>query len=202
MSPRTTVHELTITLMGVEPLSGVASKCPAAPPCSGSMAISRPSWAGRTVISISLKSATSAMTRPIPDTSRCLATPPAMNADQDSVPLRKWAIGLYEYDFGDSWEHEIVVEQILAAGPGSATSRCLDRCKGVPARGRGWTVRLRGLPRGDGRPPPSRSRRHERIDRRTMGSGPLQPRRRERGPQDVGVRSLPLSRSDVHRGVE
>jgi hypothetical protein len=37
-----------------------------------------------------------------------------------------------EYDFGDSWEHEIVVEQILAAGPGSATSRCLGGARSCP----------------------------------------------------------------------
>jgi hypothetical protein len=37
-----------------------------------------------------------------------------------------------EYDFGDSWEHEIVVEQTLPAGPGSATSRCLEGAGACP----------------------------------------------------------------------
>lgn len=39
---------------------------------------------------------------------------------------------IYEYDFGDSWEHEIVGEQILAAGPGSTTSRCLEGTRSCP----------------------------------------------------------------------
>ena len=38
----------------------------------------------------------------------------------------------YEYDFGDSWEHEIAVDQILPAGPGSATSRCLEGAGACP----------------------------------------------------------------------
>jgi hypothetical protein len=39
---------------------------------------------------------------------------------------------IYECDFGNSWEYEIVVEQILAAGTGSATSRCLDGSRACP----------------------------------------------------------------------
>jgi hypothetical protein len=39
---------------------------------------------------------------------------------------------IYEYDFGDSWEHEIVVEEILPAGPSSATTRCLEGARSCP----------------------------------------------------------------------
>ena len=69
--------------------------------------------------------------------------------DPDDVPMfgdpvhdeRKSKLGsltqkgdrfIYEYDFGDSWEHEIAVEQILAGRPSSAPSRCLEGAKVVP----------------------------------------------------------------------
>jgi hypothetical protein len=33
---------------------------------------------------------------------------------------------MYEYDFGDSWAHEVVVEKILSADPGKKHAVCLD----------------------------------------------------------------------------
>jgi len=39
----------------------------------------------------------------------------------------------YEYDFGDSWEHEVTVEKILPAGSGAATAAlCLDGARACP----------------------------------------------------------------------
>ena len=39
----------------------------------------------------------------------------------------------YEYDFGDSWEHEIMVEKILACGTGPAKSAlCIDGARACP----------------------------------------------------------------------
>ena len=39
----------------------------------------------------------------------------------------------YEYDFGDSWEHEITVEQILPSDPAeSTTALCLDGARAGP----------------------------------------------------------------------
>jgi hypothetical protein len=39
----------------------------------------------------------------------------------------------YEYDFGDSWEHEIMVEKILPAGTGPANSAlCVDGARAGP----------------------------------------------------------------------
>jgi len=37
----------------------------------------------------------------------------------------------YEYDFGDSWEHEITVQKILPAA-GGATALCLDGAGACP----------------------------------------------------------------------
>jgi hypothetical protein len=38
----------------------------------------------------------------------------------------------YEYDFGDSWEHEIVLEQLLTAEPGGRCPTCLDGAGACP----------------------------------------------------------------------
>jgi hypothetical protein len=39
----------------------------------------------------------------------------------------------YEYDFGDSWEHQIVVEKILPSNPAAATTAlCLDGARACP----------------------------------------------------------------------
>jgi hypothetical protein len=39
----------------------------------------------------------------------------------------------YEYDFGDSWEHEITVEKILPPDPAAATAAlCLDGARACP----------------------------------------------------------------------
>jgi hypothetical protein len=39
---------------------------------------------------------------------------------------------VYEYDFGDSWEHALVVEQILPPDPGVAYPRCIDGKRACP----------------------------------------------------------------------
>lgn len=38
----------------------------------------------------------------------------------------------YEYDFGDSWEHEITVEKILPGQPAAAPALCLDGARACP----------------------------------------------------------------------
>jgi hypothetical protein len=48
------------------------------------------------------------------------------------VMRRKGAKLLYLYDFGDSWEHEIVVEDIAPADPGARYPRCLDGRRSAP----------------------------------------------------------------------
>jgi len=39
---------------------------------------------------------------------------------------------VYEYDFGDSWDHKIVVEQILEPDPNAQYPRCLDGKRACP----------------------------------------------------------------------
>ena len=46
-----------------------------------------------------------------------------------SVPGRKI---VYEYDFGDGWEHEIVLEKILSPDPKTRYPRCLDGARACP----------------------------------------------------------------------
>jgi hypothetical protein len=38
----------------------------------------------------------------------------------------------YEYDFGDGWQHEILLEEIVAAGPDATYPRCLDGARRCP----------------------------------------------------------------------
>ena len=50
--------------------------------------------------------------------------------DEGSTKLRKIAreVGsrfIYEYDFGDGWSHEILVEDILTPGPSGRVPRCI-----------------------------------------------------------------------------
>ena len=57
-----------------------------------------------------------------------------------SVLGRAGAKAVYTYDFGDSWEHQIVVEKCLALEPGRAYPACLagerhgppEDCGGIP----------------------------------------------------------------------
>jgi len=39
---------------------------------------------------------------------------------------------LYEYDFGDSWEHEILIEKVLSAEPGATYPRCTAGRRACP----------------------------------------------------------------------
>ena len=45
----------------------------------------------------------------------------------------------YEYDFGDSWEHEITVEKILPNMTASSSARCLEGARACPPEDCGGT---------------------------------------------------------------
>ena len=48
------------------------------------------------------------------------------------VASREMARFTYEYDFGDSWEHEILIEKILPADPGAQYPVCLAGKRACP----------------------------------------------------------------------
>ena len=57
--------------------------------------------------------------------------------DERRVRLDRIAPGVgahfvYEYDFGDGWEHTLVVEQILPPDPDAAYPRCIDGERACP----------------------------------------------------------------------
>lgn len=57
--------------------------------------------------------------------------------DEGAVRLREVAPGpksrlYYEYDFGDSWEHEILLEKVTAREPGANYPRCVVGKRACP----------------------------------------------------------------------
>jgi len=71
------------------------------------------------------------------------ADPPVL--DENKITLAEAAsrqndvLG-YEYDFGDSWHHEVTVEKILSSDPASATGACcLDGARACPPEDCGGT---------------------------------------------------------------
>ncbi|MEN9632753.1 MAG: hypothetical protein RL077_1157 [Verrucomicrobiota bacterium] len=54
--------------------------------------------------------------------------------DLRQIAPREQDVILYEYDFGDSWDHEITVEKILqnTAASSSTSARCLDGARACP----------------------------------------------------------------------
>jgi hypothetical protein len=52
---------------------------------------------------------------------------------------------VYEYDFGDSWEHEILVEKLLAPEPGTHYPVCLAGERACPPEDCGGSSGLSGV---------------------------------------------------------
>jgi hypothetical protein len=52
---------------------------------------------------------------------------------------------LYEYDFGDSWEHKLRIEKVLPVEAGKRYPVCLTGKRGLSARGLQWYMGLREL---------------------------------------------------------
>ena len=69
---------------------------------------------------------------------------------------------LYEYDFGDSWEHRVRVEKVLPAAPGARLPRVRGRRAGWTAGRQWWRVGLRAPARGAGGPDRPRARGADR----------------------------------------
>jgi len=52
---------------------------------------------------------------------------------------------MYEYDFGDGWEHQIVVEKILPPTAGAVYPRCLKGVRAGPLKDSGGIYRYMDL---------------------------------------------------------
>lgn len=50
----------------------------------------------------------------------------------DAVLLREKDWLIYEYDFGDGWEHKVVLEKVLAQTPGLQAPRCIAGARACP----------------------------------------------------------------------
>lgn len=64
---------------------------------------------------------------------------------------------IYEYDFGDSWEHTLVVEQILLPDPGVAYPRCIAGKRACPPEDVGGRTWICGVVSRNPEPPASRT---------------------------------------------
>ncbi len=95
----------------------------------------------------------------------------------------------YEYDFGDSWEHDIVVEAVLPAEPGVAYPRCTGGRRAGPPEDSGgvWgyadLLNVLANPRHDDHAALLVLARH-RVRRRVQ-PGRLRPRRGKRNPVET-----------------
>ena len=58
----------------------------------------------------------------------------------------------YTYDFGDNWQHEVLVEKVVPPEEGRDVPGLHRRQAGLPAGGRGRAVGLHGVRRGHPRP--------------------------------------------------
>ena len=87
----------------------------------------------------------------------------------------------YEYDFGDGWQHEVLFEGRLAGRAWEAVSALPGGSTGLPARGRGRRLGVRGLPRSHRRPRGRAARRDAGVDRPASSTPRRSTRRRRPG---------------------
>jgi hypothetical protein len=78
----------------------------------------------------------------------------------------------YRYDFGDDWDHRIVLEDRLDPADGIAYPRCTAGRRAAPPEDCGGAPGYENLLAAPRRPQPSRTRRLDRV-----GSGGFRPRR-------------------------
>ena len=123
---RDTAYRLKITLTRADRRSGAAWSSPIARStrCTSS---SRSPWVGATTICTSSAAAKSIATRVSEDRFSPVRAETSMAlSGLLEQGCRKFE---YEYDFGDSWEHEIKIEKTLPEGTRPAI-RCASRAKG------------------------------------------------------------------------
>jgi hypothetical protein len=101
----------------------------------------------------------------------------------------------YEYDFGDSWHHEVLFEGVVRADPKAKYPLCLEGARGLPA---GGLRRHLGLPRLRGGHPEPRPRAARGVA--GVGWRQLRPRRVRSGEGDQGDEEGPAGLEE-HGGV-
>jgi len=86
----------------------------------------------------------------------------------------------YDYDFGDYWEHEVLVERSDTIRPVLKFAVCLRRGERLPARRLRWNRRLCRSPRSTGQPNPQGAQAVPAVGGRGLQPRGLRPRRHER----------------------
>src|ERR1700680_1397531 len=76
----------------------------------------------------------------------------------------------YTYDFGDNWEHAVVIEKRAPAGEATSYPACVGGKRNLSARGLRRRLGLSAPARHSGRSGASRTRRTDRVDRRRVRS--------------------------------
>ena len=85
----------------------------------------------------------------------------------------------YEYDFGDSWEHEIVLEKTLEPELKVKYPRCVEGARACPPEDVRRDLGLRRFPESDSGPEAPGTPGYEGMDRRQVRPGEVRPQRRE-----------------------
>ncbi|GAA2187857.1 hypothetical protein GCM10009848_26620 [Micromonospora lupini] len=112
-----------------------------------------------------------------PDPDGGLALHDELDVRLDAV-LGKGSRFSYTYDFGDWWEHDLVVEDALTADHDERYPICLDGERACPPGGHRWAARLPGPARGACRSDPSGVRRAAGLGRRRVRPDVLRSDRR------------------------
>jgi len=110
----------------------------------------------------------------------------------------------YEYDFGDGWEHDVVLEGILPPAPAARYPIVEDGKRACPPEdcGGGWTLRIPVLPRDHCRSPAPGARGDAGMGRRPVRSRGV---RGSRGQEDrshaVGAAAVAVPARRIGCGI-
>jgi hypothetical protein len=78
------------------------------------------------------------------------------------------SVGLYEYDFGDDWNHEVLFEGRVPRGKYKKLPVCTAGARAGPPEDCGGTLRLHGNAGGAGKQEAPKSPGREGVDRREL----------------------------------
>ena len=104
----------------------------------------------------------------------------------DFIPGEKARFG-YTYDFGDNWEHEVLVEKVLPPGEGQNYPVCVDGRRSCPPEDVGGAVGLRRVPRCDPGPGARAARGTAGVGRGRVRPRGVRPRRDQQATASAEV---------------